>query len=66
MLLEENVAHLRISLKKQTTTFKTTYCIPLLRLHFVSRNISLYHDTQEAIYRYIYTLYRCISNMYIT
>ena len=66
MLLEENLAHLHISLKKQKTTFETTYCIPLLRFHFVLRNILLYHDTAEAIYRYVYTLYRCISNMYIT
>ena len=31
-------------------------------LHFVSNNISLYRDTSEAIYRYVYTLYRCNSS----
>ena len=30
-------------------------------LHFVSNNISLYRDTSEAIYQYVYTLYRCNS-----
>ena len=35
-------------------------------LNFVSNNISLYRDTSEAIYQYVYTLYRCNSTMYKT
>ena len=31
-------------------------------LHFVSNNILLYRDTSEAIYRYVYILYRCNSS----
>ena len=32
--------------------------------HFVSNNISLYRDTSETIYQYVYTLYRCNSCEY--
>ena len=56
MLLEENLVHLFLLKNKKEH-------ISLLRLHFVSRNISLYRDTSEAIYRYIYTLYCCISTV---
>ena len=39
---------------------------PTLRLHFVLCNLSMYHDTAEAIkYRYIYTLRCCNSNQII-
>jgi len=34
-------------------------------LHFISNNISLYRDTSEAIYRYVYTLYGCNSTVYL-
>ena len=33
-------------------------------LHFVSKNISLYRDTSEAIYRYVYTQNRRNSICY--
>jgi len=37
-----------------------------LKLHYVSNNVLLYRDALEAIYWYVYTLYHCSSNEYIS
>ena len=55
-MLKEKLAHLFLLRNKKKNGKKQHR--PFVRLHFVSHNISLYRDTPEAIYRYIYTVYR--------
>jgi len=50
--------------KHRLFLLKATQDNVLTLLNFVSNNISLYHDTSEATYRYVYKLYHCNSNDY--
>ena len=51
-----------IMLKRMSFISPKIQHTPMFKLHFVSNNKLLYHDTLEAIYQYVYTLYHCNSN----